>query len=89
MTTLIMKCRAAKKGNKPTRNKKEKLMRTSEMQGVTKALIAINTLAAYPNHNKPYYDIYNNTPDYYLGADNAEFIFLFSLILMFDALLES
>ena len=33
----------------------------------TKALIAVDTMAAYPDHNKKY-DIYTNASDYQLGA---------------------
>ncbi len=33
----------------------------------TKALIAVDTMAAYPDHHKKY-DIYTNASDYQLGA---------------------
>ena len=33
----------------------------------TKALIAVDTMAAYPDHNKKY-DIYTDVYDYQLGA---------------------
>ncbi len=50
--------------------KLNKFIWTGEMQKAfkkTKALIAIDSMSAYPNHNKQY-DTYTNTSDYQLRA---------------------
>jgi len=61
---------AEKKGKNGKRSKEEKFIWTNEMQDTfekTKALIAIYTISAYPDHNKKY-DIYIDASDYQLGA---------------------
>ena len=67
MAPLTSKCGAHKNGKKP---KIEKFIWRKEMQDTfekTKALIATNTMAVYPDHNKKY-DTYKDASDYQLGA---------------------
>ena len=62
MAPLTSKCGTQKKGKK---SKIDKFIWTDEMQEAfekTKALIAVDTMSAYPDHNKKY-DIYTDTSD--------------------------
>jgi len=66
MAPLTSQCGTQKKGKK----KIDKFIWTNEMQDAfvkTKALIAVDTMSAYPDHNKKY-DIYTDASDYQLGA---------------------
>ena len=66
MAPLTSKCGTQKKGKK---SKIDKFIWTNEIQEAfnkTKALIAVDTMSAYPDHNKKY-DIYTDASDYQLG----------------------
>ena len=55
MAPLTRECAAHRKGKNGKRPKEEKFKWTDEMQDVfekTKALIAVDTMSAYPHHNK-------------------------------------
>ena len=70
MAPLTKECGAHKTGKNGKRPKEEKFKWTDEMQDAfekTKTLIAIDTMSAYPDHNKKY-DIYTDASDYQLGA---------------------
>ena len=67
MAPLTSQCGTHKKGKEP---KIKTFIWTDEMQDAfekTKALIAVDTMSAYPDHNKKY-DIYTDASDYQLGA---------------------
>ncbi len=66
MAPLTSQTGAQKKGSKPV----DKFIWTDEMQEAfdkTKALIATDTMSAYPDHNEKF-DIYTDASDYQLGA---------------------
>jgi hypothetical protein len=65
LTPLTLQTGAHKKGQT-----QQKYVWTEEMQAAftqRKALMAMNILCTYPNHNKPFH-IYTNASDYQLGS---------------------
>ena len=70
MAPLTKECGTQKMDKKTRKVKEQKFKWTPEIQDAfekTKALIAVDTMSAYPDHNKKY-DIYTDVSDYRLGA---------------------
>ena len=54
MAPITRECEAHKKGKNGKNSKEEKFKWTDVMQHTTKALIAVDTMSAYHDHNKKY-----------------------------------